>query len=81
SVMLDGSDSQVSLRARLAFASLSGSSGEVASGTDARIVTLYNPTSRTQTYMIPALIAVILQIVTVSLTSFSIVREREQGTL
>ena len=80
SVMLDGSDSQVSLRARLAFSSLS-SRPDTSKGSDARIVTLYNPTSRTQNYMIPALIAVILQIVTVSLTSFSIVREREQGTL
>lgn len=81
SVMLDGSDSQVSLRARLAFASLAGSGNTPVTGSDARIITLYNPTSRTQTYMIPALIAVILQIVTVALTSFSIVREREQGTL
>lgn len=80
SVMLDGSDSQVSLRARLAILSL-GFSGAPSGGSDARVVTLYNPTSRTQTYMIPGLIAVILQIVTVALTSFSIVREREQGTL
>jgi ABC-type multidrug transport system permease subunit len=36
---------------------------------------------RTAVFMIPGLIGVILQIVTVSLTSFSLVREREQGTL
>ena len=82
SVMLDGSDSQVSLRARLAIVSLAGNGAGSPPGTaDDRILTLFNPTSRTQTYMIPALIAVILQIVTVALTAFSIVKEREQGSL
>jgi ABC-2 type transport system permease protein len=82
SVMLDGSDSQVSLRARLAFVSLSGVSAGTSPGSaDVRVLTLFNPTSRTQTYMIPALIAVILQIITVALTAFSIVKEREQGSL
>jgi ABC transporter DrrB family efflux protein len=48
---------------------------------DARINMVFNPQMRTQVFMIPGLIGVILQIVTVSLTSFSLVREREQGTL
>lgn len=48
---------------------------------DARISMLYNPDMRTSTFMIPGLIGVILQLVTVSLTAFSLVREREQGTL
>ena len=31
--------------------------------------------------MVPGLIGIILQLVTVALTSFALVREREQGTL
>jgi ABC-2 type transport system permease protein len=42
---------------------------------------LYNPDMRRMNFMIPGLIAVILQIQTLLLTAFSIVREREQGTL
>ena len=77
-VMLDGSDSQVALRARSAFSS-GGSTANAQ--VDARMTVLYNPTSRTATFMIPGLMAVILQIVCVSLTAFSIVREKENGTL
>jgi ribosome-dependent ATPase len=79
SVMVDGSDSQVSVRAQLAFFRPPGA---LPKGTpDSRINMLFNPGSRTATFMIPGLIAVILQIVTVALTAFSIVREKEQGTL
>lgn len=42
---------------------------------------LYNPDMRRMNFMIPGLIAVILQIQTLLLTAFAIVREREQGTL
>src|SRR6202035_2088379 len=52
-----------------------------AGAADARINVLFNPDSQTATFMIPGLIAVILQVVTVALTAFSIVREKEQGTL
>ena len=75
--MIDGSDNQVATRARLAFTRPSLDPGEP----EARIDMLFNPEMRTQVFMIPGLIAVILQIVTVALTSFSLVREREQGTL
>jgi ABC-2 type transport system permease protein len=78
-VVIDGSDSQVSLRARSAFFT---TPSQLPPGTpDARITVLFNPTSRTSTFMIPGLIAVILQVVTVALTAFSIVREKEMGTL
>lgn len=77
-VMLDGSDSQVALRARSAFGSTAmNPKAEV----DPRVTVLYNPTSRTSTFMIPGLMAVILQMVGVTLTAFSIVREKENGTL
>jgi ABC-type multidrug transport system permease subunit len=77
-VLIDGSDSQVALRARMAFLQ----PGLPAPGSvDARINMLFNPTMRTTTFMVPGLIGVIMQLVTVSLTAFSLVREREQGTL
>ncbi|MBI3721919.1 MAG: ABC transporter permease [Fimbriimonas ginsengisoli] len=77
-VLIDGSDNQVATRARLAFMR---PSGDAANSVDARLNMLFNPQMRTQIFMIPGLIGVILQLVTVSLTSFSLVREREQGTL
>jgi len=42
---------------------------------------LYNPDMRRMNFMIPGLVAVILQVQTLLLTAFAIVREREQGTL
>ena len=42
---------------------------------------LYNPDMRSMNFLVPGLIAAILQIQTLLLTAFSIVREREQGTL
>jgi ABC-2 type transport system permease protein len=75
-VLLDGSDSQVANPARGAFLRPT-----LASGVEARIRVLFNPEMQTRVYTIPGLVGVILQLVTVSLTSFSLVREREQGTL
>ncbi len=48
---------------------------------DAHIRYLYNPDLRRMNFMIPGLVAVILQVQTLLLTAFAIVREREQGTL
>lgn len=78
-VLVDGSDSQVSLRARFAF--LNPPAKPDPGVPDTRLSVLFNPDQRTVTYMIPGLIAVILQVVTAFLTAFSIVREKEQGTL
>jgi ABC-type multidrug transport system permease subunit len=78
-VLLDGSDSQVAMPARLAF---NRPPDDLRSLTvEPRFDVLFNPQMRTQVYTIPGLLGVILQLVTVSLTSFSFVREREQGTL
>jgi len=41
----------------------------------------YNPDLRSANYMLPALVGLILTILTTVLMAFSIVREREQGTL
>jgi ABC-2 type transport system permease protein len=78
-VMIDGSDAQVSVRARFAFVTVPTS---LPPGVpDARINVLFNPDSKTVNFMIPGLIVIILQVVTVALTAFSVVREKEQGTL
>jgi ABC transporter DrrB family efflux protein len=94
-VLIDGSDNQVATRARLAFLAagsaqcsrispispISPIRKDVPPKVEARINMLFNPDMKTSTFMIPGLIGVILQLVTVSLTAFSLVREREQGTL
>lgn len=75
-VLIDGSDSQVANPARTAV--LGPSTG---GSVDIRINMLFNPDLRTEIYTVPGLLAVVLQLVTVALSSFSLVREREQGTL
>lgn len=42
---------------------------------------LYNPTMRNQNYTIPGLIGLIMQNITIILTAFALVREKERGTL
>jgi ABC-type multidrug transport system permease subunit len=78
-VLIDGSDNQIATRARLAF--MPAPAAVAPGGVEARVNILFNPDMRSETFIIPGLIGVILQLVTVSLTSFSLVREREQGTL
>lgn len=48
---------------------------------EARAIVLFNPDSRTANYLIPGLVAVLLQMITSVLTAIAIVRERERGTL
>lgn len=77
-VLVDGSDSQVANPAIQAF---KGGLSTEAAAVQPRINVLFNPNSRTQIYSIPGLMAVIIQMVTVTLTAFSLVRERESGSL
>ena len=85
-VLIDGSDSsiatqslQVSTSVGLtqSLARLTGSQLPI----EVRPKMLFNPDSRSANFMVPGLVAVILQIITTMLTAFSIVRERERGTL
>lgn len=76
--LVDGSDSTV---ATPAIEALRGPPSFSATGVEPRIDVLFNPEARTEVYTIPGLIAVILQLVTVTLTAFSLVRERESGSL
>lgn len=88
-VLIDGSDSSVagqainvttaigldeSLRRVLA-------SSEVSFPVEMRPKILFNPDSRSPNFFLPGLVAVLLLNVTTFLTAFSIVREKERGTL
>jgi ABC-2 type transport system permease protein len=87
-VMVDGSDSNVSGQA----VNVSGSIGLDESlrrmmGTsqknpiEVRPQVMFNPASRSPNFLLPGLMAVLLIMVTVMLTAFSIVREKERGTI
>ena len=56
-------------------------SGRIALPIDVRPRLLYNPDLRSAHFFVPGLIGIIMQLVTLFLTSFAIVRERELGTL
>ena len=55
--------------------------GNVALPIEARTRVLFNPDLESSHFFVPGLVAIVLQLVLVFLTSFSIVRERELGTL
>lgn len=91
-VLIDGSDSSIATQSLQVSTSigLTESLEKLMSGADpgsaqlpieVRPKMLFNPDSRSANFMVPGLIAVILQIITTLLTAFSIVRERERGTL
>jgi ABC-2 type transport system permease protein len=87
-VLIDGSDSNVSAQA---LASINGLVAQQnldaarAAGVrpvlSAQPIVLFNPEGRTANYIIPGLVAILLQIAAMVLASIAIVREREQGTL
>jgi ABC-2 type transport system permease protein len=54
---------------------------EAAPGIEVHPRVWYNPSMKSANFMIPGLIGVILMVLTMLLTSMSIVREREQGTI
>jgi ABC-2 type transport system permease protein len=58
-----------------------GVSGATASPIDVRARVLYNPDLQSSYNLIPGLIAMILMMTTTNLTSLSIVKERERGTI
>jgi ABC-type multidrug transport system permease subunit len=90
-VMIDGSNSTIAMQAlnvsnsitlRESIASLAQSlGGPSAPLIESRARVLFNPDMRTANFMVPGLVGVILQMVTMLLTAFSIVREKENGTL
>jgi ABC transporter DrrB family efflux protein len=56
-------------------------SGRFALPIEMRSRLLYNPDLRSPQFFVPGLVGIILQLVTLFLTSFAVVRERELGTL
>jgi ABC-2 type transport system permease protein len=87
-VMVDGSDSNVAGQA----VNVSGSLGLDESlrrmlkpgqenAIEVRPKMMFNPASRSPNFLLPGLIAVLLIMVTVMLTAFSLVREKERGTI
>jgi ABC-2 type transport system permease protein len=93
-VLIDGSDSNVSAQA---LGSVNGVASDEsleaiteqlqvgvktpAPALSVQPIVLFNPDGRTANFIIPGLIAILLQIVAIVLTAISIVREREKGTL
>jgi ABC-2 type transport system permease protein len=87
-VLIDGSDSNVSAQA---LASINGliAQHNLDAAQDlgarplisAQPIIMFNPDGRTANYIIPGLVAILLQIAAMMLASISIVREREQGTM
>ena len=55
--------------------------GRVTTPIEIRPRLLYNPDLESSHFFVPGLVGIIMQLVTLFLTSFAIVREREQGTL
>ncbi len=55
--------------------------GEAAMPIDVRPRLLYNPNLQSEYFFVPGLVGIILQLVTLFLTAFAVVRERELGTL
>jgi ribosome-dependent ATPase len=95
-VLIDGSDSNLALQAqatalqaigalnaRIAqrMSDRAGGAPRFEPSIEVRPRFLYNPDQRSEAFFVPGLAAIILQLVTMILTSFAIVRERERGTL
>jgi ABC-2 type transport system permease protein len=93
-VLIDGSDSTVSAQALAAVNGVASDENIEAQNEKMQVgaslpppalsiqpIILFNPDGRTANYIIPGLVAVLLQIVAIVLTAISIVREREKGTL
>jgi len=87
-VLIDGSDSNASAQALgsvnglVAQMSLEAGGGAQRSPLiGAQPIILFNPEGRTANFIIPGLVAILLQLVALVFTSMAIVREREKGTM
>jgi ABC transporter DrrB family efflux protein len=84
-VLIDGSDSNLATQSLQAARMLAlVESGELLGRElpiDLRARLLYNPDLESANFFVPGLVAIILQLVTLFLTAFTLAREREVGTL
>jgi len=87
-VLADGSDSTITSQAistangvvlQESMRKLLGSQGRTP--VEVRPAVLYNPGLRSPNFFVPGLIAIMLQMMVIMLVAFSVVRERERGTL
>lgn len=89
-ILIDGSDSTVATQAlnvastialRESLTVVSSQLGQaMTQPIDARPRLLFNPDMRTSRFTVPGLVGIVMQIVTMMLTAFAIVREKESGT-
>src|SRR5262249_5804236 len=87
-VMVDGSDSAVAGQAQNVASQIGLDQtlkrmlgAEYPPLIEVRPKLMFNPASRSPNFFLPGLVAVLLLFVTTMLTAFSIVREKERGTL
>jgi ABC-2 type transport system permease protein len=92
-VLVDGSDSNVSAQALAAINGVAVESNATAmrerlpagapsfGSLDVRPTVLFNPSGRTANFILPGLIAIIVQILAIVLAAVSLAKERERGTL
>jgi ABC-type multidrug transport system permease subunit len=86
-VLIDGSDSSIAQEALAAATGIGQAvSFELHGGSGAPLIDvrprmLFNPSLRSANFLVPGLIGVIMQLITIFLTALSIVGERERGTL
>lgn len=88
-ILVDGSDPAVA-RTAAAYAGMIANSTRLTNasptllnnpGVEARTLVLYNPTLESNKFNVPGVVGLILQNITVILTAFAMVREREKGTI
>lgn len=89
-VLIDGSNSSVAMQAlnvanaialRSSLAIVSTTIGAQQLPVEARPRVLFNPDMKTANFMVPGLVGLVMQLVTMILTAFAVVREKENGTL
>lgn len=89
-VMIDGSDSTVGMRALSVAQAIGLQESLSRRGVSTKIETqlvdvrprmLFNPDLKSANFMVPGLVGIIMQVVTVFLTAMALVREKERGTM
>ncbi len=90
-VLIDGSDSSIARQALNVSTGIASSRSLHVVANELPVITrprvealprvLFNEEMKTANFMVPGLVGIIMQLVTVFLTAFSIVREKENGTL
>ncbi len=89
-VLVDGSNSNVAMQAlnvsnaialRGSVAIVGAGVGATTLPIEARPRVLFNPDMKTANFMVPGLVGLVMQLVTMLLTALAVVREKENGTL